>query len=74
MYCAFRDHLDKVLRDYLFCRIRSEGKQKNPRRSDLILKKAVELAQGMDAADRNARALKGEETAVQKLYYVMPCY
>ena len=35
--------------------------------ADLTLKKAVELAQGMEAAERNAKSLKGIDSAVQKV-------
>ena len=50
------------------CGIRSESIQKRLlAEADLTLKKAVELAQRMEAAERNAKSLKGIDSAVQKV-------
>ena len=57
-HCAFADYLEQALRDRLVCGIRSESIQKRLlAEADLTLKKAVELAQGMEAAERNAKSL-----------------
>ena len=56
--CKLGEYLDLALRDHLVCDLRIESVQKwllmEP---DLTLKKALELAQGMEAADHNAKSL-----------------
>ena len=48
--------------------MRSESAQKRLlSESDLTFKHALELSQGMEAAERNAKALKGTEAAVKKV-------
>ena len=67
-HCQFDATLDQALRDRLVCGLRSEGIQKRLlTETDLTLKRAVELAQGMEAADRNAKSLKGSEAVVAKV-------
>ena len=79
-HCAFADYLEQALRDRLVCGIRGESIQKRLlAEADLTLKKAVELAQEMEAAERNAKSLKGIDSAVQKVSIatdrpLVPCY
>ena len=77
-HCEFKDYLDEALRDRLVCGLRSESIQRKLLAEvDLTLKRAVELAQGMEAAERNAKALKGGETMVHRIATSRgkePCY
>ena len=67
-HCEFKAYLNEALRDRLVCGICSESMQRRLlAERDLSLQKAIELAQGMEAADRNVKSLKGLETAVNKL-------
>ena len=67
-HCEFGDYLDDALRDRLVCglvntsiqhRLLSEKK--------LTLKGALEIAQGIEAADHNARKLKKGDPAVHRV-------
>ena len=67
-HCEFKDYLAEALRNQLVCGLRSESIQKNLlARADLTLTKAIEIAQGMEAAERNAQQLKGGELRVGKV-------
>ena len=67
-HCEFGAFLNEALRDRLVCGLRYEGIQRRLlSESKLTLTKALELAQGLEAADRHAKALKGSEVAVRKL-------
>ena len=58
-HCKFKDHLDEALRDRFVCGLISETIQKRLLTEDnLDLKRALELAQGMEAAHRNAQVLQ----------------
>ncbi|XP_065902234.1 uncharacterized protein [Dysidea avara] len=58
-HCKFKDHLDEALRDRFVCGLISETIQKRLLMEDnLDLKRALELAQGMEAAHRNAQVLQ----------------
>jgi len=58
-HCQFKDHLDEALRDRFVCGLNSETIQKWLLTEDkLDLKRALELAQGMKAAHRNAQVLQ----------------
>ena len=58
--CKFGDHLTQAIRHRLVCGLRSEGAQKRLlAEADLTLAKALEIAQSMEAADRNTQRLKG---------------
>ena len=58
--CKFGDHLTQAIRDCLVCGLRSEGTQKRLlAEADLTLAKALEIAQSMEAANRNTQRLKG---------------
>ena len=62
-HCDFKEYLEQALRDRLVCGLRNEGIQRR------LLARALEIAQGMEleAAERNAKALKGSEAAVHKM-------
>ena len=58
-HCKFVNNLDEVLRDRLVCGLKSENIQKSLLAEDnLDLKRALEMAQGMEAANRNAQMLR----------------
>ena len=57
------------------CGIRSESIQKRLlAEADVTLKKAVELAQGMEAAGRNAKSLKVQKVSIATDRPLVPCY
>ena len=57
---AFGDYLAEAIRDRIVCGLSSESTQKHLlAEDDLTLAKTIEIAQGMEAADRNAVRLKG---------------
>ena len=67
-HCEFADFLDQALHDRLVCGVRSQNVQKLLlSEAKLTLTKAMELAQAMEAAERNAQGLKETEAAVKKL-------
>ena len=67
-HCKFDNYLEDALRDRFVCGLRNEAIQKRLlAETDLTLSKAMELAQGMEAADRNTRLFKGMELAVNRL-------
>ena len=67
-HCEYGTYLDKALLDQLIWGVRSESIQKKLlSETNLTLAKAMELAQAIEAADQNAKAMKGTEAAVQKL-------
>ena len=51
-HCAFRDSLNDALHDRLVCGLKSESIQKR-----LLLEKDLTFQKGMEAAEKNARAL-----------------
>ena len=62
-YCEFGD-LDDALRDRLVCGLRNESIQKRLlSEANLTYQRAMELAQGMEAAEQNSRSLKSTEPA-----------
>ena len=67
-HCAFEAYLEEALRDRLVCGLRSENTQKRLlSKADLTLPRAVEVAQSMEVAHKNAQALKGPELPVRRL-------
>ena len=62
IHCEFGDYLDQALRDRLVCGLCNEHTQLVE--ADLTLAKAVSLAQGMEAADKNAKGFKGPEANI----------
>ena len=68
--CEFGAFLDEALRDRFVCGLRSESaRRKLLTEAKLTLAKAVEFAQCMELAERNAISIKGTESSVQKLSY-----
>ena len=66
--CSFEAYLEDALRDRFVCGLRNEAMQRRLLgEADLTLTKAMELAQGMEAAERNARSFKGTEPAIRKI-------
>ena len=70
--------MNEALRDRFVCGLRSESIQRRLlTEEDLTLKRAVDLSLAMEAADENAKALKGtdQETACRsKAGYFAECY
>ena len=67
-HCDFKSYLNEALRDRLVCGLRSESTQRRLlAEKDLSLQKAMEIAQGMEAADRNTKSLKGSTPAIHKV-------
>ena len=67
-HCKFGAFLDEALRDRLVCGLRSESIQKKLlTEADLTLTKAINLSVGMEAADKNAKSLKGPDVAVNRV-------
>jgi len=61
--CEFGDFLDQALRDRFVCGVRTEAIQKKLlTEADLTIKRAQEIAQSMESADRSAKDLKGDAT------------
>ena len=55
-HCDFGEYLDQALRDRLVCGLKSEKHLLS--KSDLTLKRALEIAQSQEAAERNTQQLK----------------
>ena len=64
-HCAFGDYLSEAIHDRIVCGLCNEGIQKQLTENDLNLAKTLEIAQSMEAADRNAQKLKGNELKLQ---------
>ena len=63
--CKFKGHLDEALRDRFVCGIQNEAiQQRLLSEQNLDFNKAIEIAQTMEAAARNAQQLKGAELRV----------
>ena len=63
-HCAFGDYLSEAIRDRIvcICGLCNKGIQKRLlAENDLNLAKTLEIAQSMEAADRNAQKLKGNK-------------
>jgi len=57
--CNFEEFLEKALRDRLVCGLRNAAMQRRLlTEPDLMLNRAVELAQGMELAEQNAQAIQ----------------
>ena len=64
-HCKFEGYLEEALRDRLVCGFKNEGVQKRLfTYSDLTLTKAVEVAQSMEAVERDTQEMKSSELAV----------
>ena len=65
-HCKFGDALEEVLRDRFVCGLRHEAiQQRLLSETDLTYAKAMEIAQGMEAADRHSKSLKTSEPAIR---------
>ena len=65
-HCEFGDYLDPALRDRLVCGLHNESVQRRLlAEADLTLKRARDIAQEMEAAERNAKSLKGTPDATR---------
>ena len=74
-HCQFGDHLEDSLRDRLVCGLCSESIQKKLlSEADLTLQRALEIAQGMESAERNTKALKQENWEVPVNNVVLKCH
>ena len=66
--CEFGSFLDEALRDRFVCGLRCESaRRKLLTEAKLTLAKAVEFAQCMELAEKNAKSFNGTEASVQKL-------
>ena len=64
--CAFGTYLEQALRDRLVCGLRNENIQiQLLTEADLTLTCAVQVAQGMEAAHKNALSFKGRDLPVR---------
>jgi len=62
-HCQFGEYLNKALRDRLVCGIRNTGIQKCLlSETELLLKKAIELSQAFEAAEKNAKDMQALQT------------
>ena len=60
--CQFGEHLEETLRDRFVCGLRHEAIQRHLLSEvDLTYAKAMEIASGTEAANRDTKALKGSE-------------
>ena len=74
-HSKFGAFLDKALRDRLVCGLRNEGIQKKLlTEADLTLVRAIELAEGMKKAEKNAKSLKGMESAIKSITPAKACH
>ena len=66
--CEFGETLDEALRDRLVCGLCDEAYQKRLlSEPELTLDKALQIAQSMETADVNARALRGSESGIHQM-------
>ena len=73
--CNFGELMDDALRDRLVCGLASENvccRLIAVADGTSTFAKAVELAQSFEQADKNAKAVKGAEVALNKLL-TLPC-
>jgi len=82
-HCQFGEYLNEALRDRLVCGIRNTGIQKRLlSEAELSLKKAIELSQAFEAAEKNAKDMQAPQTegAIQQMNKTdftkpkKPCY
>ena len=64
-HCQFGEYLEEALRDRFVCGLRSSGIQRRllSEAEPLTLKKALEVAVAVEAADKNAKELQSTESA-----------
>ena len=66
--CNFKDFIDDALRDRLVCGLTNESSSRRllaEADGTTTFAKAVEMAQSFEQADKNARALNGQEVALK---------
>ena len=64
-HCQFGNYFDEALRDRLVCGIRNSGIQKRLlSEAELSLKKAIELSQAFEAAEKNAKEIQVPQSEV----------
>ena len=67
--CEFEGYLEEALRDRFVCGLRNEATQKRLlTKSGLTFVNAVEIAKGMEAAEKNSQQLKGTEAQIQPVH------
>ena len=70
IHCEFGDYLTQALRDRFMVGLSSEAIQKRLlAEANHTLNKAVSVAQGMEAADKNAKGFKNTDSAIHSLQY-----
>ena len=70
-HCGFGDSLNDMLRDRLVCGISDSGIQRRLlSEPDLTFKKAFDLAQAAESAERNVHDLQSSKVSSEKLYLV----
>ena len=68
LHCEFGIFLKDALRDRLVCGLRNAGVQKQLlAQTDLTLDKALQVAQGMEAAEKSTKALQDGDTSSSNL-------
>ena len=66
--CEFGETLEEALRDRLVCGLREEVYRKRLlAEPELTLSKALTIAQSLELADQNTRALRGPDTAIHQV-------
>ena len=80
-HCNFGAYLTEALRDRFVAGLRSEAMQRRLlAETELTLKRAMEIAQGMEAAESNTRALKASNPSIKSIQSKrrpqpnQPCY
>ena len=72
-WCKFGDTLDDMLRDRLVCGVNEETIQRRLlAESGLTLKKALEIAQGLEAAARNVGGTLNEARRTHEYSWTFP--
>ena len=74
-HCQFREYVDEALRDRFVCGLRSSGIQKCllTEAEPLTLKKVLEVAVAVEAADQKAKELQSSESAqLGKVEQILP--
>ena len=73
-HCKFDAFLDNALRDRLICGVRNESIEKKLlTEAALTLARTIELAVGMEAAERNAKSLTETRSEIKSITPVKVC-
>ena len=78
-HCDFKDYLDEALRDRFVCGLQSEATQRRLlAEAELSLKKAFEIAQGMETASKQASELQASSRISPMVQHIVaqqhPCF